>query len=58
MSGDYTVIWQLLCIIKALAGSIGEKDRDMLPAYLENEHQQSVNDVWLCIMGNLRMMRP
>jgi len=36
-----------------LAAFIGEGESDMVTAPFCNEHQRSVNDFWLCIMGYL-----
>jgi hypothetical protein len=42
-----------IVINEVLASFIGKRDSETLPDH-ENERQQSVNDFWSCILGNLR----
>jgi len=47
------VIWSLLCITNILGACLGKSERDTFTAAVSNECQGSINDSWLCIVGNL-----
>jgi hypothetical protein len=44
-----TATWLLLSITNVLAAFFGKKKKTRSLPHLENEHQWSMNDFWLCI---------